>query len=941
MHAQTSDIQLLDQWRVRRDPDAFAELVSRYGPLVYSACLRVLRCQVAAEDAAQDCFVELLQTRAPVRSLPAYLHTSATHRALDRLKSERRRTERESRYAQARPDVHHPNWDDLSEHIDAAIAALPEKLQQPLVLRFLRGYTYAQIATETGLPASTVQYRLEKGIDRVRQHLGQRGIYAGAGALAALLAAAPANAMPVSATAKLGALALSGGVLPSATAALPAYAGIGGLIMVKQIVAVVTVLGAILAGWMYLHPDTPPPEEGGTSRAVADQVENRQDSQPATAPELISTAERVPTDVVDVGAAPQIAGIALDPRGKPVAAAQVVYRGHNLEESTQTNGLGEFSFPLAGALGIERTNETSAFWMHAEADFLKAFPTRIEVGHDGLSGITLQMEATGAMSGSVIDESGNPLPGWRVVASDAEPGEAIPADERGAFAFTHLRPGDYRLFARQGEAGSLAYYDGGGIRLKAGEHVTGLTLVYAESGLALEGHVAAVDGTPIGGVSVSASYRLGPDFGSQGFSISSETDESGYYTIAGFSEPVPAEVDLYVLREGYMNDQRIGVVLDGHAEDFTLLKRPVISGRVLDASTREPVTQFRLNHWMISGAMRTDYTDQNLSWSNHWEIQKNDEGRFEIQLTGYNQVFLSCAAPGYVSKIHSLGTVAPEDVKDDVELLLEAAVPLTGVVVDELGAPIADARIFIGYPASRHSSGADGLTRSDKNGEFSLSEYPPNLSIVSASHADYASAWIEAKGGQPLRITLTRGGTIEGTVFSGGIPADNVAAEISIQLDSGYPGMLDTTHSPAGGKFAFNKVPGGSITLSAGYHLGKQRQFITREVQVGAGETIHETFDFGPLPSAYIEGVLLLDDQPCVVSLLRATATLGNGDTVLYQVETRADGTFTLGPLPGGAYELAPLWMKLEDGSYLEPDPIAVAVEDGETTNHDLLFSSR
>lgn len=49
-------------------------------------------------DAAQECFVDLLHSRVRVRSLPGWLHTAATRRALDRMKADRRRSDRESRY---------------------------------------------------------------------------------------------------------------------------------------------------------------------------------------------------------------------------------------------------------------------------------------------------------------------------------------------------------------------------------------------------------------------------------------------------------------------------------------------------------------------------------------------------------------------------------------------------------------------------------------------------------------------------------------------------------------------------------------------------------------------------------------------------------------------------------------------------------------------------
>ena len=59
---------------------AFAEIVSRYGGMVYQTCLRVLKNQAQAEDASQAVFVVLTQKAKFIHgSLGVYLHNVAVN----------------------------------------------------------------------------------------------------------------------------------------------------------------------------------------------------------------------------------------------------------------------------------------------------------------------------------------------------------------------------------------------------------------------------------------------------------------------------------------------------------------------------------------------------------------------------------------------------------------------------------------------------------------------------------------------------------------------------------------------------------------------------------------------------------------------------------------------------------------------------------------------
>jgi hypothetical protein len=66
-----SDGALLEEFVARREETAFAALVQRYGPLVYSVCRLVLRHVQDAEDAFQAAFLVLALEPGPSGRAPA------------------------------------------------------------------------------------------------------------------------------------------------------------------------------------------------------------------------------------------------------------------------------------------------------------------------------------------------------------------------------------------------------------------------------------------------------------------------------------------------------------------------------------------------------------------------------------------------------------------------------------------------------------------------------------------------------------------------------------------------------------------------------------------------------------------------------------------------------------------------------------------------------
>lgn len=261
-----SDIEILKLWSASGNADAFAELVRRYAPLVYSAALRVLRNSADAEDVAQQCFLELAQRPPAIRStLAGWLHRLATHRALNHLRGEKRRTEREATFEATRAAAETKSWAAVAGEIDEAIAALKPAVRDVITRRYFLGESPEDVAAALGIAKRTVRHRQQQGINAIRAALKRKGVVTTSG-LAALLAAnlrAGADALPDTLSVQLGKLALSGmrPLAPSAAWQWPFAAPPATLAIVALPCAIV--LGAIV----YVVLQRPSVEPNGAQNA--------------------------------------------------------------------------------------------------------------------------------------------------------------------------------------------------------------------------------------------------------------------------------------------------------------------------------------------------------------------------------------------------------------------------------------------------------------------------------------------------------------------------------------------------------------------------------------------------------------------------------------------------------------------------------------------------
>src|SRR5262249_2418448 len=161
---------LLERFARHADETAFAALVQRHGPLVWSVSRRVARHEQDAEDVYQATFLLLARKAGAIRkagSVASWLYGVCHRLALRGRSDAARRRQHEARAAGTTPapapdDV---TWRELREVLDEELARLPDSYRAPLVLCYFDGLTQEEAARQLGWSRRTVKHRLERGRD--------------------------------------------------------------------------------------------------------------------------------------------------------------------------------------------------------------------------------------------------------------------------------------------------------------------------------------------------------------------------------------------------------------------------------------------------------------------------------------------------------------------------------------------------------------------------------------------------------------------------------------------------------------------------------------------------------------------------------------------------------------------------------------------------------
>jgi RNA polymerase sigma factor (sigma-70 family) len=372
---QPPDAQLVADFALRRDEDAFAALVRRHGPMVWGVCRSILRHEQDAEDAFQATFLVLARKAPSIRrreAVAGWLYEVAHHTALQvQTRAARRRVEERKVSPSSAPTD--PSLDmtlrDLGRVLHEELRRLPDRYRLPLVLCYLEGRSQKEAAELLGWSPGTFRGRLDRGRERLRRRLAARGV-----ALSALLGAAVV-------TPRAPAEAMVRSVVRAAVLSAPDTFRALFLSKLKVVSALLLTAGLLVATAARMHR--------GTAREEQPAQLVKGDAPMARRPAMEQT----------------ITGKVLDAAGQPIAAELFLLGREGAPEplgKTAADGTFQVTVPLRapGAYLAARAEG------HA-IDFLT-------LGRTTPADVTLRLDKDSPIQGQVLDTQGRPAVGVEV-----------------------------------------------------------------------------------------------------------------------------------------------------------------------------------------------------------------------------------------------------------------------------------------------------------------------------------------------------------------------------------------------------------------------------------------------------------------------------------------------------------------------------------------------
>lgn len=458
------------------------------------------------------------------------------------------------------------------------------------------------------------------------------------------------------------------------------------------------------------------------------------------------------------------------------------------------------------------------------------------------------------------------------------------SNKDGSFVFDHLTPGRY-LMNFSGVVGQQQVFDVG-----SNTHLKNV-VINVEAGAAVSGIVTRLsNGQRVEGAVVT--YR-----NADGESVSTSTDEDGFYKIEGLAGGV---YDVRISAEGLSTIHQNGVTVgsNGLSLGFTLAPQAKVTG-VINATGGLTTSSIGA---IARLAGSTDSFDLYSGYAegNNFTIDRLPAGVYDITFI----------RPGYISQTLTNVNVGAGATVNLSAVTLAVAPSISGTIT-RAGLPAGDAVIDIFNGDELVATAA-----TDANGNYSIDNLPVGNYTLRVDQA-LSQAIVQAitfnPGEQVVRnFALAVQGVLSGTVTANGKPVANLGITLK------YPdGSKKGTRTDENGKYSFIHLALGGYVLSLA--SGTERQTFTV-----TNTGLDRTQNFS-LTAGGIKGKLTNTDG--------SKGKFGNlvlyrGGKEVLAAATQLDGTFSLPILKPGIYDL----VAFGNGGYQFPKVQNIVVTAGNTT---------
>jgi len=448
-----------------------------------------------------------------------------------------------------------------------------------------------------------------------------------------------------------------------------------------------------------------------------------------------------------------------------------------------------------------------------------------------------------AITGSVTDENGKPVPGALVRTKFMNDLRKTTTDEQGVYLLTGCEPRLTRVVvSAKGRAPEVQ-------EVRVDPEMQPVDFVLKPGGK-IRIRVVDEQGKGLPKARILFQRWRGSWMGFFEFDyVNQSADENGVWE---WNEGPLDEFQADICRPGGMYLSSQTLIARDEEYVFTPPKMLVPSGRVVDAKTKQPIKKFLVTH-----GVQSSRTQSRILWLTS-DRSEAREGTYRLRIArdapGH---YIRVAAPGYRVAVSRKLKNTEGDVKLDFEL--EPAQDIATTILTPDGKPAIDAKIAVGVKNTqisirngdiRDSSTSATLVRSNTNGHFHTPATSEPFQLVITHPAGFAHYQSDS-GPLPDPLRLTPWARVEGQFRIGNKPAPKVYLTIqeSIfhQSNENGPQFSTWTIQPTGpdGRYDFDRVfPGKgylSREISLMVHEGAREatSAIMVPLEFVAGKTIH------------------------------------------------------------------------------------------------------